>query len=98
MVKRRMPGKRWSGGFERWERDKAMVIGRLKESSSRMMTPEVKNPYLHARAYASNRFHMGLWEWWEGNEATARELFAEAAATIDACMEQRRLNLPLDIA
>ncbi len=76
-----MPGKRWSGGVGRWESDKALMIGRLKESYPEPMNAGSVSPYVRAGAHAETRFKLGLWEWWDGNEATARELFAEAAAT-----------------
>ncbi|HSP78429.1 MAG TPA: hypothetical protein VLQ93_07865 [Myxococcaceae bacterium] len=64
-----------------------------------MTTPAV-NPHFRDSAHAETRFKLGLWEWWEGNEATALELFSEAATTIrdyvDLCLPEITLERATD--
>jgi hypothetical protein len=95
-----MPGKRWKDGAEGWERDMAMSVGRLRESltTTKPPSPTDKEVNLISRdiGFAETRYHLGLFEWWAGQEAMARELLAVAATTIEALLERWLPTRPLD--
>jgi hypothetical protein len=83
-----MPGKRWKGGVKGWEVEMADCIQHLRESLVRAPSPTAKRADLILRdgAFVSTRLHLGLFEWWLGNETVARELFAEAATGTEALL------------
>jgi hypothetical protein len=87
-----MIGKRWKGGVEGFERDMARGLESSRRSLAELLEPgvEIVNPILYEGALSSSRFILGLKEWWFGNEATARELFSEAAKAAEAFLARRR--------
>ena len=84
--------------MEGWEKEMTNYMGVLGRSYLEMKNTKAKDPNIDARALATNRFHLGLFEWWQGKEDTARELFAEAAATTLSLVERLLPDLPLDHA
>ncbi len=98
MSRKQLPGKRWKGGADGWEKDMNNYIENLKESHARLTDPNnpTERPAMRDRALAGNRFDLGVFEAWRKNEAAARELFAEAAERADALLKRWLPVVPED--
>ena len=85
-----MPGNRWKGGADGWETDIALCVSRLRQSLDRLpiSTGKQLDQIYRDVSFASCRFQLGAYEWWQGNEGLARELWAASAAATEALLER----------